>query len=66
MRWYSLPYPVVTRMAIVRVMNCVCACGRVGEVTPVVLSTEVGGGIWWKIVKERSCLEYLCVDGMIL
>ena len=35
-------------------------------VTHVVFSTEVLAGFWWKIMKERTCLEYLCVDGMIL
>ena len=34
--------------------------------THVVLSTEVRAGFWWKIMKERNCLENLCVDGMIL
>ena len=59
----------MTRPAIVKGDEIVFVCvwgGGMVVVTDVVLSTEVITGFWWKIMKERTCLEDLSVDGMIL
>ena len=51
--WYSLPYPLVTRTAIVRVMKlCLCVLEGVG----VVVTTEVRIGFWVHNNEEKNLL----------